>query len=210
VVVAWVADGEGTVKVRAIDLSASGSATAAAIRAAWGGRRAMADPVDLGQHGAPVVATSPLVPGVATIAWSTATSQVFATVTGEAIAPEVTTVFPDGPADAFDYTGGYAIVVEPSPGGFVAMWAACRDTILRHDCNVRRPEARIDLLSATSPDGDTFGPPLLVASAGAKIQRINDAPSLVATADHVYAQYDGSTSSGSSYDIFARVATGIP
>ena len=71
------------------------------------------------------------------------------------------------------------------------MWAACRDTALVHDCNVRKPDARIDLLSATSPDGTTFTAPILVAGAGKSTQRINDAPSIVATDDHVYAQYDG-------------------
>jgi hypothetical protein len=210
VVVAWIADGQGTVKARAIDLFASGSATAAATRTAWGDRRAMAEPVALRQHGAPVVSASRLVPGVATIAWSAPGRQVFARVTGEAISPGVTTIVQDGPAAGFDYTGGYATAVEPAPGGgFVAMWAACRDTILRHDCNVRRPEARIDLLSAAW-SGSAFDPPALVASAKVAAQRINDAPSIVATPGYVYAQYDGSTSSGSDYDVFARVATSGP
>ena len=211
VVVAWVADGQGTVKARAVDLSASGSATAAATPAEWGTRRAMAEPVVLGQHGAPVVSTSRLAGGLATIAWNAPGRQVFAEVTGEAISPAVTKIFEDGPAAGHDYHGGYATTIEPSPGGgFVAMWAACRDTILRHDCNVRRPEARVDLLSVTSADGITFDPPVLAASAKVATQRINDAPSIVATAGHVFVQYDGSTSTGSDYDVFARVAASGP
>jgi hypothetical protein len=210
ITVAWIADANGLVKARAIDLSASGSATAASDRSEWGPSTAMDLPVSLRQHGYPVVAASPLVPGVATIAWNTAQSQVFATVTGETIGPGAATIFDDGAAGAFTYTGGYATVVEPAPGGFVAMWAACRDTALIHDCNVRRSDARVDLLSSTSQDGTSFTSPTLVAGAGTPTRRINDAPSVVATDGHVYMQYDGSTSNRSAYDVFARVGTGTP
>jgi hypothetical protein len=210
VVVAWIADADGTVKARAVDLAASGSPTAPADRDRWGDRTAMAEPVALAQHGYPVVSSSRSVPGVATIAWNTTTSHVFATVTGETIDPAPTTIWDDGSAGGHTYTGGYATTVEPAPGGFVAMWAACRDTALVHDCNVRKAEARVDLLGATSADGTTFTAPSIVAGAGVAGQRINDAPSIVATSDHVYVQYDGSTSNRSAYDVFARVATGSP
>jgi hypothetical protein len=210
ITVAWIGDADGTIKARAIDLSQSGSPTAAASSSEWGPRTAMTQPVSLPQHGYPVVSASRLVAGVITIAWNTPTSQVYTAVTSEAIGSAPTTIWIDGPAGSSAYTGGYATAVEPAPGGFVAMWAACRDTSLTHDCNVHKSEARIDLLSATSTDGATFTPPFLVAGAGKPTQRINDAPSIVATDARVYAQYDGSTSSGSAYDVFARVATGAP
>jgi hypothetical protein len=208
IAVAWIADADGTLKARAIDLSGSGSPTAAATVGEWGPRTTMAPHVSLAQHGYPVASASRLVPGVVTIAWNTNTSLVYTTVTGETIAPDATTVWHEGPAGGVAYTGGYAAAVEPAPGGFVAMWAACRDTSLRHDCNVRKSQARIDLLSATSMDGVTFTAPILVAGAGTPGRRINDAPSIVATGDHVYAQYNASTSNGSDYDVFSRVATG--
>ncbi len=210
IVVAWVADADGTMKARAIDLSRSGSPVAAATAGEWGPRTTMTRHVSLAQHGYPVVSASRLVPGVLTIAWNTNTSLVYARVTGETFGPDATRVWKEGPAGGLTYTGGYAVAVEPAPGGFVAMWAACRDTSLVHDCNVRKREARIDLLSATSADGATFTRPTLVAGAGTPGRRINDAPSLVATGDHVYAQYNGSTSNGSNYDVFSRVATGGP
>jgi hypothetical protein len=211
VAIAWVADEEGTVKARAIDLQASGSAAAAATRSEWGPRTVMAEPVALRQHGAPVVAASRLVPDLATIAWNTRTSQVFAIVTDETIAPGVTTIWANGMVGSHTYRGGYGTVVEPAPGGgFVAMWAACRNTALVRDCDVRKPEARVDLLATAMPAGGAFGAPALIAGAGRPRQRINDAPSVVVTGDHVYVQYGGSTSSGSDYGLFARVATGTP
>jgi hypothetical protein len=210
VAVAWIADASGTVKARAIDLSASGSPAAAATVTEWGPRTTMTKPVSLAQNGYPVVSASSLVPGVVTIAWNTSTSQVFAAVTGESIGSASTTIWSDGVAGGSSYTGGYGTVVEPAPGGFVAMWSACRDTTLVHDCNVRKPAARIDVLSATSSDGTTFGAPILVSPVGKPAQRINDAPSIVATSDHAYVQYDGATSSGAHRDVFARVAKGTP
>jgi hypothetical protein len=90
------------------------------------------------------------------------------------------------------------------------MWAACRDTALQRDCNVGKADARVDLLVATSADGTTFTDPTVVANARVSSARINDAPSIVATSDHVYVQYDGSTPDRSAYDVFARVASGSP
>jgi hypothetical protein len=210
VVVAWIADGDGTVKARAIDLTTEGSPTAAADRTRWGPRTTMSQPVSLAQHGYPVVSSSRAVPGVATIAWNTKSSQVFATVTGETIDPSPASIWDDGALGSRAYSGGYGTAVEPAPGGFVAMWAACRDTALVHDCNVGKAAARVDLLVATSADGTTFTGPAVVANARVSSARINDAPSIVATSDHVYVQYDGSTPNRSAYDVFARVATGSP
>jgi hypothetical protein len=210
VVVAWVADGDGTVRARAIDLATAGSPTAAADRSRWGPRTTMSQRVSLAQHGYPVVSSSRAVPGLVTIAWNTKTSQVFATVTGEAIDPSPQTIWADGPLGSRAYTGGYATAVEPAPGGFVAVWAACRDTALQRDCNVGKADARVDLLVSTSADGATFTDPTIVANARVSSARINDAPSIVATSDHVYVQYDGSTPNRSAYDVFARVASGSP
>ncbi len=210
IAVAWIADEDGTLKARAIDLSGSGSPTAAATAGEWGPRTTMTPHVSLAQHGYPVASASRLVPGVVTIAWNTNTGLVYAAVTAETIAPGAVMVWHEGTAGGATYTGGYAAAVEPAPGGFVAMWAACRDRSLRRDCNVRKSEARIDLLSATSTDGVTFTAPILVAGAGTPGRRINDAPSLFATGDHVYAQYNSSTSNGSNEDVFSRVATGSP
>jgi hypothetical protein len=210
VVVAWIGDGDGTVKARAIDLSVSGSPTAAADRDRWGARTTMSRPLSLAQHGYPVVSSNRAVPGVVTVAWNTKVSQVFATVTGQTIDADPVTIWDDGSAGGRTYTGGYATTVEPAPGGFVAMWAACRDTSLRHDCKVGKADARVDLLVATSVDGSTFTAPSVVAGAGRPAQRINDAPSIVATTDHVYVQYDGYTPNRSRYDVFARFATGAP
>jgi hypothetical protein len=90
------------------------------------------------------------------------------------------------------------------------MWAACRDTALVRDCNVGKADARVDLLVATSTDGTTFTDPAVAATARASGHPINDAPSIVATSDHVYVQYDGYEPDRSAYDVFARVATGSP
>ena len=210
VVVAWVGDAHGTVKARAIDLGTAGSATAAADRDRWGARTTMSEPVSLGQHGYPVVSSSRAVPGVATIAWNTKTSQVFTTVTGETIDPSPATIWDDGALGSRAYTGGYATAVEPAPGGFVATWAACRDTALVRDCNIGKADARVDVLVSTSTDGTTFTDPAVLANARASGLRINDAPSIVATSDHVYVQFDGATPNRSAYDVFARVATGSP
>jgi hypothetical protein len=78
------------------------------------------------------------------------------------------------------------------------------------DCNVGKADARVDVLVSTSTDGTTFTDPAVLANARASGLRINDAPSIVATSDHVYVQFDGATPNRSAYDVFARVATGSP
>src|SRR5262249_13596590 len=159
----------------------AGSPTAAADRSRWGPRTTMLQPVSLAQHGYPVASSSRAVPGVVTVAWNTKTSQVVATVTGEAIDPSPATIWHDGAGGERTYTGGYGTAVEPAPGGFVAMWGSCRDTALERDCNVGKADARIDLLVATSADGTTFSDPEVVANTRTSGQPINDAPSIVAT-----------------------------
>src|SRR5207249_964803 len=106
-----------------------------------------------------------LAPGVVTIAWNTPRRQVYTTFDGTTVTATPTTIWVDGTANAASYAGGYSTVVEPAPGGFIAAWAACRDTSLTYDCNSKKAAARVDLLSATSADGTLFTPPSVVASA---------------------------------------------
>lgn len=109
------------------------------------------------------------------------------------------------------YTGGYSTVAEPVPGGgIVAGWGACKDTALTNDCDYGKNPARFDLLVSTSPDGTTFGTPVMLADSAVKTQTLNDEPSFVATSGTTYVQYNGYTASYSSYDIFTKVGTGTP
>ena len=144
ITVAWIADGKGALKARAIDLSGT-SPIAAATRANWDVSVALAGHVSLRQGGYPIVSASPLVPGVVTIAWNTARRQVYTTFDGSAVTATPTTVWIDGTANATTYAGGYSTVVEPAPGGFIAMWAGCEETSLIHDCNSAKRAARVEM-----------------------------------------------------------------
>jgi hypothetical protein len=209
ITVAWVADAKGSLVARAINLSGT-SPTAATTRANWNAPVVLGGRVSLRQGGYPVASASPLAPGVVTIAWNTPTKQVYTTFDGTAVSPTPTTIWVNGTANGIAYAGGYSTVVEPAPGGFVAIWAGCRNTSLRNDCNSRKVAARVDLLSASSPDGTVFTAPSLVALATPKGQTLNDQPSIVATSAHVYVQYNGSTANFGRYDIFDRIGTGAP
>jgi hypothetical protein len=209
ITVAWVADAKGSLKARAINLSGK-TPTAAATRANWKAPVALAGRVSLRQGGYPVVSASPLAPGVVTIAWNTPTKQVYTTFDGTTVTATPTTIWVNGTANAVSYAGGYSTVVEPAPGGFIALWAGCRDTSLRNDCNGQQDAARVDLLSATSANGTLFSLPSLVAPATPNDRTLNDQASVVATADHVYAQYNGSTANFGRYDVFDRIGTGSP
>ena len=208
ITVAWVADAKGSLRARAIDLSGK-TPTAAASPANWNAPVALAGRVSLRQGGYPVVSASPLAPGVVTIAWNTPRRQVYTTFDGTTVTATPTTIWVDGTANAASYAGGYSTVVEPAPGGFIAAWAACRDTSLTYDCNSKKAAVRVDLLSATSADGTLFTPPSVVASATTG-RTLNDQASVVATADHAYVQYNGSTANFGRYDIFDRIGTGSP
>jgi hypothetical protein len=208
ITVAWVADAKGSLRARAIDLSGK-TPTAAASPANWNAPVALAGRVALRQGGYPVVSASPLAPGVVTIAWNTPTKQVYTTFDGTTVTATPTTIWVNGTANAVSYAGGYSTVVEPAPGGFIAMWAACRNTSLNYDCNSQKAAARVDLLSATSADGTLFTPPSVVSPATTG-RTVNDQASVVATADHAYVQYNGSTANFGRYDIFDRVGTGSP
>jgi hypothetical protein len=208
ITVAWVADAKGSLKARAINLSGK-TPTAAATRANWDAPVALGGRVSLRQGGYPVVSASPLAPGVVTIAWNTPAKQVYTTFDGTNVTATPTTIWINGTANAIAYAGGYSTVVEPAPGGFIAMWAGCEDRSLTNDCNGRNDAARVDLLSATSADGTLFTPPSLVAPATPS-RTLNDQASVVATSDHVYAQYNGYTANFGRYDVFDRIGTGSP
>ncbi|TMK36120.1 MAG: exo-alpha-sialidase [Actinobacteria bacterium] len=210
ITVAWIADAKGSLKARAINLSGK-TPTAAAIRANWNASVALAGRVSLRQGGYPVVSASPLAPGVVTIAWNTPRRQVYTTFDGTNVAATPITIWVNGIANAITYTGGYSTVVEPAPGGFVAMWGGCRNTSLTYDCNGQQGSSpRVDLLSATSANGTLFSLPSLVAPAIPNGRTVNDQASVVATADHVFAQYNGSTANFGRYDVFDRIGTGSP
>ena len=144
-----------------------------------------------------------------TIAWNTPTKQVYTTFDGTTVTATPTTIWVNGTANAVSYAGGYSTVVEPAPGGFIAVWAACEDTSLTHDCNSHKAAARVDLLSASSADGTLFTLPSVVAAATTG-RTLNDQASVVATAGHAFAQYNGSTANFGRYDIFDRIGTGAP
>jgi hypothetical protein len=209
ITVAWVADAKGSLEARAINLSGM-SPTAATTPANWNPPVVLGGRVSLRQGGYPVASASPLAPGVVTIAWNTPTKQVYTTFDGTAVSPTPTTIWVNGTANGIAYVGGYSTVVEPVPGGFVAIWAGCRNTSLRNDCTSRNVAARVDLLAASSPDGTVFTAPSLVAPATPKGQTLNDQPSIVATSAHVYLQYNGYTAKFGRYDIFDRIGTGAP
>jgi hypothetical protein len=209
ITVAWVADAKGSLEARAINLSGT-SPTAATIRANWDPMVVLSGRVSLRQGGYPVAAASPLVPDVVTIAWNTPTKQVFTRFDGTAVSPTPTTIWRNGIANGIAYAGGYSTVVEPAPGGFVAVWAGCRDTALRNDCNTAKAAARVDLFSASSPGGTVFTSPSLVAPAVPKTQTRNDQASVVATSPNVYVQYNGYTANFGRYDVFDRIGTGAP
>src|SRR5256885_996169 len=209
ITVAWIADATGSLQARQIGLSGK-TPTAAATRANWNASVVLAGRVSLRQGGYPVVSASPLAPGLVTIAWNTPTKQVYTTFDGTHVTATPITIWVGGIANAIAYTGGYATVVEPAPGGFIAMWAGCRDRSLTNDCNGRQGVARVDLLSATSANGTLFSFPSLVAPATRNGRTVNDQASVVATADHVYAQYNGSTANFGRYDVFDRIGTGSP
>ena len=208
ITVAWVADAKGSLRARAIDLSGK-TATAAASPANWNPPVALAGRVSLRQGGYPVVSASPLAPGVVTIAWNTPRKQVYTTFDGTTVMATPTTIWVNGTANGIPYAGGYSTVVEPAPGGSIAVWAACEDTSLTYDCSSHRAAARVDLLSATSADGTLFTQPSVVAPATIG-RTLNDQASVVATAGHAYVQYNGSIANFGRYDIFDRIGTGSP
>src|SRR5204863_3541102 len=114
ITVAWISNNKGVLKARTIDLN--GSATAAASAANWSAITTLQGNISIKQNGFPIVSASTLVAGVTTIAWNTATKQVYTTANGTTINAAPTTIFTDGATGGRTYTGGYSTTVEPSPG----------------------------------------------------------------------------------------------
>ena len=163
----------------------------------------------MAQNGFPIASASPQNTGVVTVAYNTDAAQKFVTYNGTAVsAPK--TVFTNNAT----YPGGYSVAVEPAPaGGYVAMWAGCRDTGITNPCNYGSAKAKFDLLAATSPTGTTFSAPTVVAASTTKAM-LNDEPSLVvipgATAGtvKVFAQYNAYKSNYGYYDVWANIGNG--
>jgi len=205
IAVTWIADNTGTLKVRGIDLN--GTATAAATLTNWKATATLADKISVAQNGYPIASASPQNTGVVTVAYNTDTAQKFVTFNGTAVSAGKT-IF----SNIGTYVGGYSTAVEPAPsGGFVAMWAGCKDTGLANPCNYGSAKAKFDELAATSPNGTTWSVPTVVAGSTTKVQ-LNDEASMVVIPDasgvKVFAQYNAYKSNYSYYDVWVNIATG--
>ena len=208
VFVAWIANNEGLLRSRAINLR--GTNDAARTLSNWTDVTAIGR-LSMTQNGFPIAGASPLVTNKVTMAWNAAAAQRYTTYDGRAIDTVGTVIWPNGTTEGRTYTGGYSTVAEPHPGGgIVAAWGACRDVALTNDCDYRRDRARFDLLASTSADGTTFSAPARLADSDVRGQRLNDEPSIVATDGATYIQFNGYTSSYASYDVFAIVGSGDP
>jgi hypothetical protein len=209
--VAWIADDTGALKVRSINLG--GDAAASATLANWNGITTLNDDVSVSQNGWPIVSSSPLVPDVITIAYNTDTAQRYTTYEGggtSAVAAG-TTIYTNGTIGANTYAGGYSTVVEPAPGGFVAMWAGCRDVGIANPCNYGSQKAKFDLLESTSTNGTSWNAPRVLEASKAS-QQLNDEPSIVAVPNDggvkVFAQYNAYKSTYNYYDVWMKIGTG--
>ena len=205
ITVAWIADDTGTLKVRGIDLN--GNATAAATLTNWKATATLADKISVAQNGYPIASASPQNTGVVTVGYNTATAQRFVTFNGTAVSAGKT-IFTNNAT----YTGGYSVAVEPAPaGGFVAMWAGCKDTGITNPCNYGSAKAKFDELAATSANGTTWSAPSVVA-ASTKTAMLNDEASMVVIPDasgvKIFAQYNAYKSNYGYYDVWVNIATG--
>ncbi|MEP6759166.1 MAG: hypothetical protein ABJB55_08225 [Actinomycetota bacterium] len=205
IAVTWIADDTGTLKARGIDLN--GSATAAATLGNWHATSTLADKISVAQNGYPIASASPLNTGVVTVAYNTDTAQRFVTFNGTSFAA-AKTIFTNNAT----YTGGYSTAVEPAPGGgFVAMWAGCRDTGITNPCNYGSAKAKFDELAATSATGTTWSAPAVVA-ASSRTAMLNDEASLVVipgtSGVKVFAQYNAYKSNYGYYDVWVNIGSG--
>ena len=203
--VVWISDDTGTLKVRSINLG--GSATAAATIGNWSAAVTLADKISVAQNGYPIASASPQNTGVVTVAYNTDTAQKFVTYNGTTTS-SAKTIYTNGAP----YTGGYSVAVEPAPGGgFVAMWAGCKDTGITNPCNYGSAKAKFDELAATSATGTTWSTPAVVAASTTKVQ-LNDEASMVVIPDasgvKIFAQYNAYKSNYSYYDVWLNTATG--
>jgi hypothetical protein len=205
IAVTWIADNTGTLKVRAINLN--GSATAAATLGNWSVSSTLADKISVAQNGYPIASASPQNTSAVTVAYNTDTAQRYVTFNGTSVS-SAKTIFTNNAT----YTGGYSVAVEPAPGGgFVAMWAGCKDTGLTNPCNYGSAKAKFDELAATSTNGTTWSAPTVVA-ASTKTVQLNDEASMVVIPDasgvKIFAQYNAYKSNYGYYDVWVNIATG--
>jgi hypothetical protein len=208
IAVAYVADDTGTLKVATINLN--GDAARATTAGNWG-TSTLADKISLAQNGYPIASASPANTGVVTVAYNTDTAQRYVRYNGTSVST-ATTIYTNGTTGGKTYAGGYSTAVEPAPGGgFVAMWAGCRDVGITNPCNYGSAKAKFDELEASSTNGTTWGAPVQVALSSRTAQ-LNDEASLVVIPDSagvkVFAQYNAYKSNYGYYDVWAEVGTG--
>jgi hypothetical protein len=209
IAVSYVADDTGTLKVARINLN--GDASRATNAANWTSST-LADKISLAQNGYPINSASPQNTGVVTVAYNTTTAQRFVRVTGSAVSAP-TTIYTNGTIAGKVYTGGYSTAVEPAPsGGYVAMWAGCRDVGLTNPCNYGSAKAKFDLLESTSTNGTSWSATPTQVQLSAVGQQLNDEPSMVVIPGtngvKVFAQYNVYKSTYNYYDVWMRIGTG--
>ncbi|MEX0984298.1 MAG: sialidase family protein [Actinomycetota bacterium] len=209
--VAWIADDSGTLKVRSIN--ASGVAAAPATLSNWNGTTTLDDKISNAQNGFPILGSSPLAPDVIAIAYNTNAAQRYTTFTGGGSSATAAgkTIYTNGTIGPVTYGGGYSTAVEPAPGGgFVAMWAGCRD-VIASPCNYGSAKAKFDLLASSSADGTTWSAPARIETSS-RTQTLNDEASIVVIPDDagvkVFAQYNAYNSRYSYYDVWMKIGTG--
>jgi hypothetical protein len=207
--VVWIADDTGTLKVRSID--ANGVAAAPATAGNWTAPTTLADKISVNQNGFPIAGASPLSDTIA-IAYNTNTAQRYTTYTGGPSANASKLIWTNGVVGPVTMAGGYSTAVEPAPGGgFVAMWAGCRDVGLANPCNYGSAKAKFDLMESSSADGTTWSAPRRI-EISSNTQQLNDEASIVVVPDgenvKVFAQYNAYKSSYNYYDVWMKVGTG--
>lgn len=208
IAVGYVADDTGTLKVASINLN--GNATRATTAGNWSSTT-LADKISLAQNGYPIAGASPLNTGVVTIAYDTATAQRYVRYNGTSVSA-ATTIYTNGTTGGKTYGGGYSTMVEPAPGGgYVAMWAGCRDVGITNPCNYGSAKAKFDLLAATSANGTTWSAPSQLALSSTSSQ-LNDEPSAVVvsgtTGVKIYSQYNAYKSTYHYYDVWGWNGSG--
>jgi hypothetical protein len=208
IAVAYVADDTGTLKVASINLN--GNAARATTAGNWSSTT-LSDKISLAQNGYPIASASPQNTGIVTVAYNTTTAQRFVRYNGTSVS-SATTIYTNGTTGGKTYGGGYSTMVEPAPGGgYVAMWAGCRDVGIANPCNYGSAKAKFDLLSATATNATTWGAPQQLALSSRSAQ-LNDEPSAVVVPGtsgvDIFAQYNAYKSTYHYYDVWGINGSG--
>jgi hypothetical protein len=208
IAVGWVANDTGALKVASINLN--GNAARATTAGNWS-TTTLADKISLTQNGFPIASASPQNTGVVTIAYNTNTAQRFVRFNGTSVST-ATTVYTNGTTGGKTYGGGYSTMVEPAPGGgYVALWAGCRDVGITNACNYGSAKAKFDLLAATSSNATSWGAPQQLALSSTSAQ-LNDEPSAVVVPGNsgvdIFAQYNAYKSTYHYYDVWGINGSG--